>query len=30
MVMAPGLVSGTQQEFHQKVELEKVCLAEAG
>jgi len=30
MVKAPGTPSIMQQECHQKVELEKACLEEAG
>jgi len=30
MVIVPGLADNTCKEFHQKVELEQACLAEAG
>jgi len=30
VVEAPGVVSSMRQEYHQKVELEKACLEEAG
>jgi len=30
VVMAPGNAPGTRNEYHQKVELEQACLAEAG